>query len=99
MRGTAGEHVRDTITTEGSTTPSEGANIIGVHILDINILSSCPLRTVEEILGAHLINDGDFWGNTNPSDVSIDTRNSKEMMTGSHITELHKHKYEKNSST
>ena len=31
--------------------------------------------------------DGDeFWGNTNPCDVSIDTTNSKEMMTGSHIT-------------
>ena len=36
---------------------------------------------------------GKFWGNTNPSDVSIDTANNKEMMTGSHITELHKHKH------
>ena len=40
---------------------------------------------------AHLINDDDFWGNTNPTDVSVDTTNSKEMMVGSHITELHTH--------
>ena len=39
--------------------------------------------------------DGDkFWSKTNPGDVSIDTANSKEMMAGSHITELHTHKYE-----
>ena len=31
--------------------------------------------------------DDDFWGGTNPSDVSIDTANSKEIMAGSHITE------------
>ena len=38
--------------------------------------------------------DGDeFWGNTNPGDVSIDTANSEEMMAGSHITELHTHKH------
>ena len=49
---------------------------------------------MEEILGAHPINDDDFWGGTNLGDVSIDTRNSKEMMAGSHITELHTHKYE-----
>ena len=48
---------------------------------------------MEEILGAHPINDDDFWGGTNPSDVSIDTMNSKEMMAGSNITELHTHKY------
>ena len=40
------------------------------------------------------MNDDDFWGGTNPSDVSIDTTNSKEMMAGNHITELHTHKYE-----
>ena len=39
------------------------------------------------------MNDDDFWGGTNPSDVSIDTTNSKEMMTGSHIRELHTYKY------
>ena len=35
----------------------------------------------------------DFWGDTNPSDVFIVTMNSAEMMAGSHITELHIHKY------
>ena len=39
--------------------------------------------------------DDDFWGGTNPSDVSIDTMNSEEMMTGSHITESHTNKYKK----
>ena len=52
------------------------------------------MPTVEEILEAHPMNDDDFWGSTNPTDVSIDTTNSKEMMAGSHITELHIHKYE-----
>ena len=36
----------------------------------------------------------EFQGNTNPSDVSIDTVNSKEMMTGSHITKQHTCKYQ-----
>ena len=40
------------------------------------------------------MNNDDFWGNANPSDVSIDTMNSKEMMAGSNITKLHTHKYE-----
>ena len=35
----------------------------------------------------------DFGGGTNPSDVSIDTTNSEEMMAGSHITELHTHEH------
>ena len=30
-----------------------------------------------------------FWSGTYPSDVSIDTANSEEVMTGSHITEQH----------
>ena len=37
------------------------------------------------------MNDNDFWGGTNPGDVSIDTTNSEEMMAGSHIIELHTH--------
>ena len=45
---------------------------------------------VDEILGAHTVND-DFWDNTNPTDVSIDTTNSKEKMVGSHITEFRTH--------
>ena len=35
-----------------------------------------------------------FWGGNNSVDVSIDTANSKEMMAGSHITELHTQKCE-----
>ena len=43
---------------------------------------------VEEILAVHTIDD-DFWDNTNTADVSVDTVNSEEQMTGSHITEFH----------
>ena len=35
-----------------------------------------------------------FGGRAIPSDVSIDTENSKEIMAGSHITEKHTHKYQ-----
>ena len=35
------------------------------------------------------MNNDDFWGNTNLTNVSIDTENSEEMMPGSHITEFH----------
>ena len=73
--------------------PSGGASI-DAHVSETNVQSSRPSRTVEKILGAHPMNDDDFWGDTNPSDVSIDTTNSEEMMAGSHITELHTHKYE-----
>ena len=33
--------------------------------------------------------DDDFGSRTNPTDVSIDTTNSKDIMAGSHITEHH----------
>ena len=46
---------------------------------------------VDEILVAHPVNY-DFWDNTNPTDVSIDTVNSEEKMTGSYINEFHTHK-------
>ena len=91
--GTAGAHVEDTTTTEESTAPSGGASI-GAHVLETNQESSRPSRTVDEILGAHPMGGDEFWGNTNPGDVSIDTANSKEMMTGSHITEQHTCKYQ-----
>ena len=38
-------------------------------------------------------------GNTNSTDVSIDTENGKEMMTGSHITEFHIHKHKEPVTT
>ena len=37
------------------------------------------------------MNNDDFWGITNPTDVLIDTANREEMMAGSHITEFHTH--------
>ena len=45
-----------------------------------------------DILGEHLIGDA-IWGGTNQSIVSIDTANSKEVMTGSHVTEQHIFKF------
>ena len=89
---TACAHVEDTTTTEESTIPSGGASIIA-HVFETNEQSSCPWRTVEEILEAHPMNDDDFSGGTNPSDVFINIMNSKGMMTGSHITDLYTNKY------
>ena len=97
-RDTTGAHIVDTRPTEKSTAASKGASI-GTHVLETNVQSPRPSRTIEEILGAHPMNDDDFWGSTNPSDVSIDTTNSKGMMTGSHIIKLHTHKYEEQVPT
>ena len=35
-----------------------------------------------------------FWSDTKPGDVSIDTVNSEKTMAGSHITQLHTHECE-----
>ena len=56
---------------------------------ETNVQLSNSLRTVEEITGVYPIDDDDFWGSTNPTDVSIGTANSKEMMAGSLIIEFH----------
>ena len=72
------------MTPEESIAPSGGPSI-GDHVLETNRQSSRSTRSVEKILGAHPIDD-DLLGQTNSSDVSIDTANSKEIMTGSHIT-------------
>ena len=37
-------------------------------------------------MAAHPVNDA-IWSRSNPSDVSIDTANSAEIIAGSHITE------------
>ena len=88
---TVDAHVGDTTPNKDFTAFSGGASI-GAHVLEATGQSSSPARSVEEILEAHLICD-DLWGGTNPSDVSIDTANSKEVMTGSHITEQHIFKF------
>ena len=44
-------------------------------------------------MGAHPIDDN-FWDNTNPADVSVDTVNSEEQITGSHVTEFLTHEDE-----
>ena len=91
MGGTAGAHVEDTTTTEESTVPSRAPSI-GAH--ETNVQSSNSPRTMEEILGAHPMDDDEFWSNTNLTDMFIDTTNNEEMMAESHITEFHtpKHK-------
>ena len=75
--GTTGAHVEDTTTTEESIPPSRTPSI-GGHVSETNVQSSNSLRTMEEILGAHPIDDDNLWGNTNPTDVSIDTVNSEQ---------------------
>ena len=65
--------------------------IISAHVLETSAQSSHPSPAMEEILGAHPMNDDDCWGGTNPGDVSIDTTNNEKMMTGSHIIESHTH--------
>ena len=74
------------------TAPSGGASL-GAHVSEISQATSRPSHMVEEILGAHPI-DNNFWENTNPADVSINTVNSEEQMVGSYITEFHTHKDE-----
>ena len=88
---TAGEHVEDGTPSQNSTTSSAGASI-GAHVLKATGQSSRPTRSVEDLLGAHPINDN-IWGGTNPSNVSIDTANSKEVMAGSHIREQYTFKF------
>ena len=84
--GTAGVHVEDTTTNKDTTAPSGGASL-GAHVSETSQTTSRPSRTVEEILGAHLIDDT-FWDNTNPDDASFDTVNSEEQMMGSQNTYL-----------
>ena len=91
--GTASAHVEDTATPEDSTAPNGGASIVA-HVLEINQESYRPSRTIDDILGAHPMDGDDFWGNTNPGDVSIDTANSEEMMARSHMTEQHTCEYQ-----
>ena len=90
--GTTGAHVEDTTTNEDTTAPSGGASL-GAHVSEISQATSHLSRTVEEISGVHPVDDN-FWDNTNTTDVSIDTVNSEEKMTGSHITKFHTHKDE-----
>ena len=74
--GTAGAHVEDTTTNENTTAPSGGASL-GAQVSETNQATSCSPHTVKEILRAHPVDDN-FWDNTNPTDVSIDTVNSEE---------------------
>ena len=96
--GTAGAHVEDTISTEESTIPSRAPSI-GAHMSETNVQLSNSPRTVEEILGAHLMDNDDFLGNINPTDVLINAANSEEMIAGSHITEFHIPKQEEPVTT
>ena len=75
---TAEAHVEDTTTSKDTTTPSGGANL-GAHISELSQATPRPSHTVEEILGAHPIDDT-LYENTNPADVSVDTMNSEEQM-------------------
>ena len=81
--GTAGAHVGNTTTPEDPTASSRKASKSD-HVLEATGQSSRPTPSVEKEIDAHLISN-DLWGRTNPSDVFIDTANSKEAMASSHI--------------
>ena len=56
------------MTTKESTALS-GVSSIGTHVSETNVKSSHSSCTVKEILGAHPMNDDEFWGNTNPNEL------------------------------
>ena len=83
--GTAGAHVGKVKTPQDSTTPREGASICA-YVSEIAAPVFCPARSVKELLAAHPVDDS-IWSHSNPSDVSIDTANSAELIAGIHIME------------
>ena len=78
-------HAGEVTTSEDSTAPSDRSSI-GAHVSEVAKHKFWPALSVEDLLGAHPINDA-IWGRTDPSDVSIDTVNSADIMTCSHIRE------------
>ena len=54
--GSVGVHVENNTTNKDTTAPSGGASL-GAHVSETSQATSHPLRTVEEILGAHPIDD------------------------------------------
>ena len=81
--GTAGVHIGEVTTPEDSIAPSNGSSI-GAYVLEVVKHKFWPAQSIEKLLGAHHIDDA-IWGHTDPSDVSIDTANSVEIMAGNHI--------------
>ena len=84
--GTAGVHLGEVTTSQDSTIPSEGSSI-GTYISEIAEPAFHPAQSAEELLAAHPVDDA-IWSHTNPSDVSIDTTNSAEIIVGIHSTEV-----------
>ena len=74
--GTVGAIVEDTTTNEDTTAPSRGARL-GAYVSETNQTLSRQSHMVDEILGAHPVND---------------TVISEEKMAGSHITKFHTYK-------
>ena len=54
--GAPGAHIEDTTINEDSNAPSGGASL-GAHVLETIYAPSRPSRKVDEMLGAHLVND------------------------------------------
>ena len=90
MGATAGAHVEDTTSREESTAPSGGFGI-GAHVLETKQQFSCRSRTVEEILGAHPI---DNRVGLTPMTHLLIQQITKNMMTESHIMEQRTYKYQ-----
>ena len=90
---TADAHVGEVTTHQDSTSPRKGASI-GAHASEISQPTFRPARSVEELLAAHPVDDT-IWSCSNPSDVSIDTANSAEIIAGSHIMERSTYTFER----
>ena len=84
-KGTAGANVGETTTPQNSNAPSNGSSI-GGHVSEVDKPNTRPIRSVQEILATHAINDP-IWDHTDACDVSIDTVKSAETLAGSHIAE------------
>ena len=65
---------------------------IVAYFLEATEQPSWLALSVEDLLGAHSINDA-IWGRTNPCNVSVDTANSKGVIMSSHIAKQHTFKF------
>ena len=82
---TAGAHVGETAASQDSSTTSDVLSI-GANVSDVTKHIVQPTRYMQDISAAHPVNDP-IRDHPNACDVSIDTGDRVEAITGSHIVE------------
>ena len=65
---------------------NNGGLLFGAYVAEIAKHNLRLVRSVEELLAAHPIDD-DIWDYTDPCDVSIDTTDNAEIIASSHTIE------------